>query len=211
VIYSAAVSLGLIFSSIAANAWVKRQAEPLIHQARDVSHAQTAIVLGAFVSPRGELCPMLEDRVETAIQLFKAGKVDSLLMTGDHGKVDYDEANAMKRYAVKKGVPADKIFTDHAGFNTYDSMVRARQVFGVETAVVVTNGFHLERAVFLARTQGIKAEGVVADLRPYTYYYGHREFLARCKAVLNTYLLRPEPKFLGPAIPITGDAHASDG
>lgn len=210
-IFGATLSLGLVLSSIAANAWVKHQAEPLIRQARDLAHAQTAIVLGAFVSPEGELCPMLEDRVETAIQLYKAGKVDSLLMTGDHGKADYDEANAMKRYALKKGVPADKIFTDHAGFNTYDSMVRARQVFGVETAVVVTNGFHLERAVFLAQTQGIKAEGVVADLRPYSYYYGHREFLARCKAVLNTYLLRPDPKFLGPVIPITGEASASDG
>lgn len=209
--FGATICLGLVISSIAANAWVKHQAQPLIREAREVSHAQTAIVLGAFVSPKGELCPMLEDRVETAIGLFKAGKVDSLLMTGDHGKVDYDEANAMKRYAEKKGVPSDRIFTDHAGFNTYDSMVRAKQVFGVETAVVVTNGFHLERAVFLAQSQGIRAEGVVADLRPYVYYYSHREFLARCKAVLNTYILRPDPRFLGPAIPITGDSHASDG
>jgi SanA protein len=196
---------------MAANAWVKRQAQPLIREAREVSHAQTAIVLGAFVSDRGHLCPMLADRVDTAIALFKAGKVDSLLMTGDHGKVDYDEANAMKRYAEKKGVPSNKIFTDHAGFNTYDSMARAKRVFAVESAVVVTNGFHLERAVFLAQTQGIKAEGVVADLHTYVYYYAHREFLARCKAVLNTYVLRPDPKFLGPSIPITGDARASDG
>lgn len=194
------------------NWWVHRQARPYVVAAEKVDRAQVGIVLGALVYGKsGRLSPVLEDRVDTAIALYKAGKVERLLMSGDHGESNYDEVNAMRRYARDHGVPDDRIFTDHAGFNTYDTMVRARKVFLVENAVVVTNGFHLDRSVFLARSAGIQAQGVVADKRPYSdaIYNDQREFLARCKAVLNVYLLRPDPAFLGPAIPITGSARAS--
>ena len=206
----------LFFAALAVaplmNWWVHRQARPYVVEAEKVEHAQVGIVLGALVYGKsGRLSPVLEDRVDTAIALYKAGKVERLLMSGDHGQSNYDEVNAMRRYARDHGVPDDRIFTDHAGFNTYDTMVRARKVFLVENAVVVTNGFHLDRSVFLARSAGIRAQGVVADKRPYSdaNYNDQREFLARCKAVLNVYLLRPDPAFLGPAIPITGSARAS--
>jgi SanA protein len=199
-------------AAVLANLWVCRRARRFIVGADQVKPAQTAIVLGAYVyGTPGRLSPVLQDRVDTAIELFRAGVVDSLLMSGDHGQDDYDEVNWMRIYAEQKGVPTSKIFLDHAGFNTYDTMVRARRVFQVESAVVVTNRFHLDRAVFLALSQGIRAEGVVADKRGYldANYYEQREFAARCKAFLNVYLLRPKPAFLGEPVPITGDAAAS--
>lgn len=210
------VSFLLFFAALAAaplmNWWVHSRARPYVLPAERVEHAQVGIVLGALVYGKsGRLSPVLEDRVDTAIALYKAGKVERLLMSGDHGKSNYDEVNAMRRYARERGVPDDQIFTDHAGFNTYDTMARARRVFLVENAVVITNGFHLDRAVFLARSAGIRAQGVVADKRAYldASYNDSREFLARCKAVLNVYLWRPDPTFLGPEIPITGSAKAS--
>lgn len=204
----AAAALGAVL----VNLWVCRRARRFIVPAAQVKPAQTAIVLGAYVyATPGRLSPVLQDRVDTAIDLFRAGVVDSLLMSGDHGQDDYDEVNWMRIYAEQKGVPTSKIFLDHAGFNTYDTMVRARRVFQVESAVIVTNRFHLDRAVFLALSQGIRAEGVVADKRGYmeASYYEQREFAARCKAFLNVYLLRPDPAFLGEPVPITGDASAS--
>lgn len=199
-------------AAVLANLWVCRLARRFIVPAGEVKRAQTAIVLGAYVyGTPGRLSPVLQDRVDAAIALFEAGLVDTLLMSGDHGQDDYDEVNWMRIYAEQKGVPTSKIFLDHAGFNTYDTMVRARRVFQVESAVVVTNRFHLDRAVFLARSQGIQVQGVVADKRGYedAAYNEQREFAARCKAVLNVYLLRPDPAFLGQPVPITGDASAS--
>ncbi len=203
---------GALGSAPLMNWWVHSRARPYVVAPEQVDHAQVGIVLGALVYGKsGRLSPVLEDRVDAAIALYKAGKVERLLMSGDHGQSNYDEVNAMRRYARERGVPDEHIFTDHAGFNTYDTMARARRVFLVENAVVVTNQFHLDRSVFLARSAGIKAQGVVADKRPYTdaYYNDQREFLARCKAVLNVYLVRPDPAFLGPEIPITGSAKPS--
>jgi len=206
---------GLFLSGVGAvgmNLSVSRRARPHIVALEQLQQAQTAIVLGAYVYGKNDLlCPVLQDRVDTALELYRAGKVDSLLMSGDHGRPDYDEVNAMRLYAEKRGVPKHKIFTDHAGFNTYETMVRARKVFEVESAVVVTNRFHLDRAVFLALSQGIRAQGVVADRRRYADAdaYEQREFAARVKAFLNVYLLKPNPTFLGPPVPITGDARLS--
>lgn len=169
--------------------------------------AQTAIVLGAYVSPEGQLCDMLKDRLDTAVELYQKGMVDKLLLTGDHGKASYDEVNHMRQYAEQLGVPTKDIFMDHAGFNTYDSMYRSRDVFKVESAIIVTQEFHLSRAIFIARTMGIEAKGVKADkhIYPGEDYYEAREVLARNKDFVNVNLLKPEPKFLGPTIAITGD------
>ncbi|MFN8608321.1 MAG: ElyC/SanA/YdcF family protein [Vulcanimicrobiota bacterium] len=198
----------------AMNGWVHARAQPYVVTVEQVQPAQVAIVPGALVyNKTGGLSPVLQDRVDTAIQLYKAGKVERLLMSGDHGDPTYDEVNSMRAYAVRHGVPDDHIFTDHAGFNTYDTMARARRVFLVEKAVVVTNGFHLDRSVFLARQAGILAQGVAADRHQLTdldnSYNQQREFMARCKAVLNVYLFRPDPMFLGEPIPINGDARLS--
>jgi SanA protein len=206
------LGLAVLAAAWSMNQWVRYRAQPYIVSAEGVEHAQAAIVLGALVyNKTGRLSPVLQDRVDTAIQLYKAGKVDRLLMSGDHGDPFYDEVNSMRAYAAQKGVPDEHIFTDHAGFNTYDTMARARRVFLVDNAVVVTNGFHLHRSVFLARQAGIRAQGVAADQHELfdASFNDRREFLARCKAVLNVYILRPDPTFLGTAIPITGDAGLS--
>lgn len=169
--------------------------------------AQAALVLGAYVFPDGELCDMLKDRVETGVELYKRGQVQKLLMSGDHGQASYDEVNHMRQYAEQLGVPPEDIFMDHAGFNTYDSMYRSRDVFHVKSAIIVTQEFHLPRAVYIARSLGIEAKGAKADKHIYqgVEYNELREILARNKDFANVHFFKPEPKFLGPVISINGD------
>lgn len=175
--------------------------------------AQAAIVLGARVYASGGLSPMLRDRLETGVRLYELGKVQKLLLSGDHGQTTYDEVNAMLQYALDRGVPSEDIFTDHAGFSTYDTMYRARDVFRVQSAIVVTQGFHLARAVYTARALGLEATGVPADIQPYTdeWRFAMRDWLARSKAFLDLHITTPEPRYLGPAIPIEGDGRATRG
>jgi SanA protein len=178
---------------------------------REAPEAEVAIILGARVYSNGEPSPMLADRLETGVQLYKLGKVGKLLVSGDHGTTHYDETNAMRRYVLARGVPPEDIFMDHAGFSTYDTMYRARDVFQVTSALIVTQQFHLDRAVYTARRLGIEATGVPADLQPYANEarFAARDWLARCKAFLDLNLLHPGPKYLGPVIPISGDGRAT--
>ena len=127
-----------------------------------VPDAPVALVLGAGITTRGRLSPVLRERVNAAVALYRAGKVRFLLMTGDNGQVTHNEPWAMRRYALREGVPASAIYCDYAGFHTYDSCYRARRIFGVDRAVIVTQPFHLARAVFLARELGIDASGYAA-------------------------------------------------
>ncbi len=179
----------------------------------DAPSAPVAIVLGARVYPGGSPSPMLTDRLETAIRLYKAGKVEKLLLSGDHGRTTYDEVNAMLAYVRERGVADEDAFTDHAGFSTYDTMYRAREVFKVTSALVVTQEFHLARAVYTARALSLDAVGVAADLRPYVgeSRLAARDWLARVKAFIQLHVTRPEPRYLGPAIPIDGDGRATRG
>ncbi|WP_461372621.1 SanA/YdcF family protein [Candidatus Aquicultor sp.] len=174
--------------------------------------APVAIVLGAKVLKSRRLSDMLADRVNAGIDLYKKGKVKKLLLTGDHGRTAYDEVNSMRKYALQRGVPAGDIFMDHAGFNTYDSMYRARDVFGVKQAVIVTQDFHLARSVYTARALGIDASGVSADRHIYAGVVRNeaREALARIKAFIQLTITHPRPKFLGPKIPITGDGRLTN-
>ena len=179
---------------------------------RKVPHAQTAIVLGAFVRPDGRMSSMLADRVHQAAVLYRAGKVDSVLVTGDHGRWAYDEPGTMRRALQADGVPARRIFTDHAGFNTYDSMIRARRVFRVQSAIVVTQGFHMPRALYLAGEAGIHATGFTASLHGYGrqgILSDVRELFSRVKAVGDVEL--GGDVLLGPPHPITGDGRKSWG
>lgn len=172
--------------------------------------AETAIILGARVYPNGTLSPVLADRVTTGIELYRQGKVKKLLLTGDHGQTTYDEVNHMRQFAMERGVPEKDIFMDHAGFSTYDSMYRARDIFVVSKAIIVTQEFHLPRALYIARTLGIEAFGVKADKRQYVgeNYLQFREILARTKASAQI-MLGMKPKYLGPEIPISGDGRAT--
>jgi SanA protein len=182
----------------------------LFDAADDVPKRYVAIVLGAGVVD-GAPSDVLADRLATALALFKRGRVERFLVTGDHGAPGYDEVAAMQRYLLDAGVPASAVFLDHAGFRTLDSMVRAKAVFQVDGAVVVTQAFHLARAVYLARAQGIDAVGVAADRRRYlgSGWYALRERLARVQAFVDAQGLGRQAKFLGAPIPITGDAALS--
>lgn len=177
-------------------------------------HAQAALVLGAFVEPDGHLSGMLEDRVRAAAALYRDGRVDKILASGDHSRPNYDEVNAMRRELVRLGVPDRVIFTDHAGFATLDSVVRARKVFDVTSAIIVTQPFHMARALWLAHHAGLKAYGLEAGAGR---SYGRqgtladvREVLARTKAVTDV-VTGAQPKFLGPRVDIAGSAQASRG
>ena len=197
------------------NAYVAHVAAPVMYG--DISQiplAYTALILGAKVHGGGRLSNMLEDCVLTGLELYRQGKVKKLLLSGDHGQQAYDEVNAMRDYLLKQGVPAQDIFMDHAGFDTYSSMYRARDVFQVRDVIVVTQAFHLPRAVFLARSLGLDAVGLAADRRTYTQASrlkaATREPLARVKSFAEA-LLRVKPKYLGDAIPITGDGRQTLG
>ena len=165
-----------------------------------------AIILGAQVKEGGKLSLMLKERVDMGIALYKAGITDRLIMSGDHGREDYDEVNAMKDYAIAAGVPSEHIFMDHAGFSTYDTMYRAREIFQVEDAVVVTQEYHLYRAVYNAKAMDMDVKGIFCDRDVYAgdKYRKLREALARVKD-FGYCMIKPEPKYLGEAIPVSGN------
>jgi SanA protein len=192
---------------------VTRSAGPhIVASVNDAPKAKCAIVLGALVY-NGTPSPMLADRLATGVALYKAGKVQKLLLSGDHGSTTYDEVNVMRQYCLDKGVPDQDIFMDHAGFDTYETMYRARDVFKVTDCLVVTQGFHLTRAVYIARALGLNATGVSASIRSYPneWRFALREWPARVKAVFQVHVTHPKPKYLGPAIPIDGDGRATRG
>ena len=173
--------------------------------------ADCILVLGAGVWDGGAPSPMLRDRLETGLAAYEAGASGRLLMSGDHGREDYDEVNVMKAYAVERGVPSGAVFMDHAGFSTYESMYRARDVFQAKKVLIVTQEYHLYRAVYAARALGLEAYGLSADLRAYAGqdYYELREVLARCKDFLMA-VIKPLPTYLGDPIPVFGDGDATN-
>ncbi len=170
-----------------------------------------AIVPGARVFADGTPSHALADRLQTAYELYKDGRVGKILVSGDHGTGRYDEVNAMHSWLLERGVPPASIYLDHAGFRTLDTMARAARVFEVERAVICTQRFHLGRSVFLARAAGIDALGVEADRRELlrARHNARREALARVRAWLDVHVLGTKPKFLGPPIPISGPASAT--
>ncbi len=197
----------------AANAYVLLKSEgEATSDIRDVPHAQVAIVPGAAVRPDGKMSTMLADRVRGALTLWRAGKVDKILVSGDHHAWAYDEPGTMRRSLVDHGVPPRDVFEDHAGFDTWDTMQRARMIFGVGDAVVVTQGFHMPRSLYLADAAGIRATGFTTDLHPYGVQGAKsdiREVLSRVKAVADATL--DTPAMDGPPIPISGDGRTSWG
>ncbi len=175
-----------------------------------VPKTQVALILGAKVSHDGVMSPMLHDRVTTALELYKKGKVERFLVSADHGRKNYDEVNPIKEYLLKKDIPAEDIFLDHAGFDTYDSLFRAKYIFQIQSLTVVTQNFHLPRAIYLGRSLGIDTYGVSADRQFYggIEYNKSRETIAGVKAFFNI-CFRAKPKYLGEPIPITEDSRKS--
>ncbi|HEX5526954.1 MAG TPA: ElyC/SanA/YdcF family protein [Solirubrobacterales bacterium] len=174
----------------------------------EVPRTEVAIVPGAGVNPDGTMSTMLADRVRQAARLWRAGRVEKILASGDHGNWNYDEPDTMRKALVREGVPPRDVFEDHAGFDTWATMVRAHNVFGVRRAVVITQGFHMARALYLAGEAGIEATGLTSDLHSYGFQGAKsdvREVLSRVKAIADVTL--ETSAMAGPKIPIA----TSDG
>ncbi len=197
--------LGLLacYAVAVPTAWVYASTSAYRKSVQDVPAAPVAIVFGAGLNPNGSPSPFLAGRLEIAVQLYRMGKIRAVLVTGDNSRKTYDEPTAMKAYLVRRGFPEAKIVLDYAGFDTWDSCDRARQIFGVDKAIVVTQLFHLPRAVALCRAAGIQAYGVGDDtyrvkaFRTTTQYGYVREVFADLKAV-ESLTVKPHPRFLGP-------------
>lgn len=144
---------------------------------------------------------MLEDRLLEGIDCYEKNISKKMIMSGDHGKIDYDEVNLMKKFAIDKGIPSENIFMDHAGFSTYESIYRAKEIFGAKKIVIITQEYHLYRALYIAKSLGIEAYGVKADIREYAgqSYRNLREILARDKDFFTS-IFKPKPTYLGDRI-----------
>ncbi|MGA8855283.1 MAG: ElyC/SanA/YdcF family protein [Christiangramia sp.] len=188
----------IIFTVLGVEAIFKRQTADLIYDdITQLKSTKTVIILGASVHADGKLSPILKDRVDTAIRLYENGKVQNFLVTGDHRSDTYNEVAAMVNYLKKNGIDKSLIISDHAGLDTYDSMYRAGKLFNVENAVVVTQKFHLPRALFIAKNLGFNYTGFTADQRAYQteYRLKQREKLANLKALWEL-LLKKKPSTL---------------
>ncbi|MEU4688655.1 ElyC/SanA/YdcF family protein [Actinoplanes sp. NPDC023714] len=189
-----------VAATAASLSWVRGSAAGHVYDVNDVPAAPVALVLGAQINPGGQPSPFLEARLEIARQLYESGKVTAILVSGDHANWDYDEPGGMMVWLVSHGVPVSRVVLDHAGFDTYDSCSRARRIFGVRQAIVVTQNFHIERAVAVCRALGIDTTGVGDDtVRRYrqTWLRGEiREEFAAVKAAGDV-LSRRDPIFLG--------------
>jgi len=193
----------LVLLVVGANAYVLSSGGDSTDEVAEVPHAEVAIVPGALVEPDGDMSAMLADRVRQAAALWHAGKVEKVLVSGDHGSWIYDEPDTMRKALVADGVAPRDVFEDHAGFDTWATMVRAREIFGAKHAVVVTQGFHMSRALYLADAAGIDATGLTADLHHWGYQGRKsevREVLSRVKAIADVTL--DTPAMAGPRIPI---------
>ena len=200
------VSVGAVFGI---NAYVKAVGKKLMVTPEDATvleNVDCILVLGCGVRDDGTPSDMLRDRLDRSLELYFAGVAPKLLMSGDHGRVEYDEVNIMKKYAVDRGVPSEDVFMDHAGFSTYESIYRAKEIFCADNIVIVTQQYHLYRALYLAKSFGMEAHGVECD---YYTYYGQtmrdvREILARNKDFFTSEF-KPSPTYLGEAIPVNGN------
>ncbi|MGW5633560.1 SanA/YdcF family protein [Streptomyces sp. NPDC003832] len=189
--------------------WMRLSTGDRLRTLADAPRTDVAVVFGAGLW-QGEPSPYLAHRLDAAAELYRAGRVKVVLVTGDNSRTDYDEPDAMRGYLTRHGVPDARIVSDYAGFDTWDSCVRAKKIFGVDEAVLISQGFHIRRAVALCEAAGVTSYGVGVDERhDSTWYYGGtREVLAAGKAALDV-VLRPDPRFLGPREPGVGDALAA--
>jgi SanA protein len=190
------------------NAYVKSSVKDKIITADEAAllDADCILVLGAGVWADGRPSHMLEDRLLQGIELYENGASNRLLMSGDHGRKEYDEVNVMKQFAMDRNIVSEHIFMDHAGFSTYESLYRARDVFKAKKIIVVTQEYHLYRALYIAEKLGLEAYGVASDPRQYAgqEYRELREIFARVKDFFNV-IFKPESTYLGKAIPVSGN------
>ncbi|WP_434975673.1 SanA/YdcF family protein [Streptomyces bluensis] len=189
--------------------WIFVGAGDRLRTIDSVPRTDVAVVFGAGLWD-GEPSPYLAHRLDAAAELYRQGRIEVVLVSGDNSREDYDEPDAMRAYLRERGVPDARIVSDYAGFDTWDSCVRARKIFGVDRAVLISQGFHIRRAVALCEEAGVRSYGVgVADRRNVTWYYGGvREIFAAGKAAVDV-VFEPDPRFLGPKESGVGRALAS--
>ena len=190
------------------NFYVKYSTKKQIISEKDyskLSEIDCIIILGAGIR-EGKPSPMLEDRLLEGIKLYNNNVSSKIIMSGDHGRKEYDEVNIMKQYAIENGIPSENIFMDHAGFSTYESIYRAKEIFEAKKVVIVTQKYHLYRALYIANKLGLEAYGVGSDPRQYVgaTYRELREILARNKDFIKC-IYKPEPTYLGDTIPVSGN------
>lgn len=173
--------------------------------------ADCILILGAGVKD-DKPKPMLRDRLLTGIELYKSGAAEKIIMSGDHGRADYDEVNVMRAFALEQGVSAEDIFLDHAGFSTYDSVYRAKNIFGAENIIIVSQKYHLYRALYISEKLDVKAAGVSANLNTYGGQLKRdiREIIARDKDFFKC-IVKPEAEIMGDKIPLDGDGSITLG
>lgn len=191
------------------NSYVKSSASDRIitsEEAAKLTDVDCILVLGCQVKDDGTPSDMLKDRLTRGIEVYNLGAAPKLLMSGDHGREEYDEVGTMKLYAIDAGIASEDIFMDHAGFSTYESVYRAKEIFEADKIIIITQEYHLYRALYIAEELGVEAYGVSSD---YHTYAGQsmrecREILARCKDFVTT-IFKPEPTYMGEAIPVSGN------
>ncbi|MBQ9071889.1 MAG: YdcF family protein [Bacilli bacterium] len=207
------ILLILVLAVLGINGYIKSSAKNQIISVEESSNLEDIdciIILGAGIWG-DKPSPMLEDRLLQGIELYNNNVSTKIIMSGDHGREEYDEVNIMKEFAIEKGVPSENIFMDHAGFSTYESIYRAKEIFEADKIVIVTQKYHLYRALHIANSLGIEAYGVGADPRQYVgaMYREIREILARNKDFVKC-LFKPEPTYLGETIPVSGNGNATN-
>lgn len=195
------------------NQYVKNSAKSniILETSNSNKNIDAILVLGCQVKEDGSLSLMLKDRLDKAIELYKSNVSSKIIVSGDHGTKEYDEVNAMKKYLIQNDVKSEDIFMDHAGFSTYESMYRAKYIFEVEKVIVVTQEYHLYRAIYIGNKLGMETYGVPAKK---VNYYGQtgrdiREILARNKDFIKC-IFKPEPTYLGDTIPVSGNGDSTN-
>jgi len=192
-----------ISSCISIDLYVQKSTENMIIDDIIDKKLDCILILGAGLNEYGKPSMMLKERLDKGIELYKENASAKIIVSGDHGSVDYDEVNVMKEYILEAGIPSEDIFMDHAGFSTYDSVYRAKEIFGVESLYIVTQKYHLYRALYIADKLDLEAYGSDAQEKVYSgqTYRDGREFLARIKDFLKA-MIKPEPKNIGEEISV---------
>lgn len=180
------------------------------NEASNLEDVDCILVLGAGIW-KDKPSPMLEDRLLQAIALYENNVATKIIMSGDHGRKEYDEVNTMKDFAIEKGIPSENIFMDHAGFSSYESIYRAKEIFKTRKIVIVTQEYHLYRSLYIANQLGVEAYGVASDPRQYVgaTYRELREILARNKDFVKC-IFKPKPTYLGETIPVSGSGDVTN-
>lgn len=182
-----------------------------VEEAAALEDVDCILVLGCGIHDDGSPSDMLHDRLRRSVELYEAGAAPKLLMSGDHSRKGYDEVDAMKSFAIEAGIPSEDVFMDHAGFSTYESMVRAKEIFQAKKIIIVTQEYHLYRAIYIAEQLGMEAYGVSSNYRRYRNQsdMNTREVLARVKDVFSC-IFWPEPTYLGETIPVWGNGNLTN-